>query len=71
VDANDKYIDSYLEVIEHILKYKLNRLNAVVIESINGEAAPRSPYLAALRMRFEVTLDPNSVTVYRQWTSSA
>lgn len=71
VDANDKYINSYLEVIEHILKYKLNRSNAVVIESINGEAAPRSPYLAALRMRFEVTLDPNSVTVYRQWTSSA
>jgi ATP-dependent Lhr-like helicase len=71
VDFNDEHIFKYLKVIEQILKYKVNSSSGVVIESINGEAAPRSPYLAALKARFEVALDPNSVTVYGQWTSSA
>lgn len=71
VAPNDTHIKYYLEVIGHILKYKANSSSGVRIESINGESASASPYVADLKGRFEVALEPNSLTVYRPWTSSA
>ena len=70
-DVDEKYLEQYLIVYDHLLKFKMNGSGAITIETINDAPAPLSPYLTALRRRFEVSVDPNSVTVYRPWISSA
>jgi ATP-dependent Lhr-like helicase len=71
VEHDDEYILEYLNLFDHILKYRMNGRSGILIESINDQTAPGSPYLAAMRRRFEVSVDPHTVTVYRPWTSSA
>ena len=71
VAPDDEYILNYMDVFDHILKYRMNGRSGILIESINDQPAPMSPYLAAMRRRFEVSVDPHTVTVYRPWTSSA
>jgi ATP-dependent helicase Lhr and Lhr-like helicase len=71
VEPSDAYILNYLEVFDHILKYRMNGKSGILIESINDQPAPGSPYLAAMRRRFEVSVEPNTATVYHPWTSSA
>jgi ATP-dependent Lhr-like helicase len=69
VASDDSNIFNYLKLIEHILNHWLNGTGGVVIESINSTAAPQSPYLDPIKKRFEVAMTPNTVTVYRRWTS--
>jgi ATP-dependent Lhr-like helicase len=71
VGADDENISHYLKLIDHVLNNGLNGTRGVVIDTINAAAAPRSPYLGPLKKRFEVAMAPNTVTVYRRWTSSA
>jgi ATP-dependent Lhr-like helicase len=71
VENSSPHLNRYLNVVDHILKYRTNESAGVVVETINHLPAPRSPYLAALKARFEVMVGPNRVTVYQPWTSSA
>jgi ATP-dependent Lhr-like helicase len=71
VENSSPHLNRYLNVVDHILKYRTNGSAGVVVETINHLPAPRSPYLAALKARFEVMVGPNRVTVYQPWTSSA
>jgi ATP-dependent Lhr-like helicase len=69
VEPFDKNISNYLNLFDHILKYRMNGSSGILIETINDQPAPESPYLDVFRGRFEVNVDPNTVTVYRPWTS--
>jgi hypothetical protein len=41
-------------------------MRRIVVETINEEAASRSPYLAALRRNFDVSKGHRKVTLYRK-----
>jgi ATP-dependent Lhr-like helicase len=55
----------YFGVLRHLLTRDFDPLPRVVIETINGEPAPASSYLPALRRLFEVVRDRNQVSLFR------
>jgi ATP-dependent Lhr-like helicase len=59
-------IDEYLGVLHHLLNRKFLPMRRIVIETINEEAASRSPYLDALRRGFDVSAGHRKVTLYRK-----
>jgi ATP-dependent Lhr-like helicase len=66
VSPEDFHLDKYLEVFRHLLNRKFRPVRRIVVETINDEAASRSPYLEALRRGFEVSAGHRNVTLYRK-----
>ena len=56
----------YLGFIDHLCYRSFQPRKQFRIDEINGEPAPRSPYLAALETRFNLVRDYQSVTVQRE-----
>jgi ATP-dependent Lhr-like helicase len=65
VPHDDPDLQSYLGPLHHLLTRSFRPLRRITIETINGAAAYRSPYVDALRVSFEVVIDPKQVTLYR------
>jgi ATP-dependent Lhr-like helicase len=61
---DDPDLPSCFEFLDVMMTRKFQPLRSIVIESINGEPAGRSPYLVALRTRFEVSAAFRKVTLY-------
>jgi ATP-dependent Lhr-like helicase len=63
---NDPRLPDYLTVLRHFLTRQFNPVRRVIIETINDEPAPQSPYLAVLKQSFDVVVDINQVSLYRR-----
>jgi ATP-dependent Lhr-like helicase len=61
-------LGEYLSVLKSLLTRAFNPLRSVTIESINGERAARSAYLATLAEHFEVSRDTSSVKLRRRFS---
>lgn len=66
VAPDDRDIDRILDVLHHFLNRAFNPRRRLQIDTINGEAAADSPYLAPLRSSFDVTVDFNRISLYRR-----
>ncbi|MFH1568698.1 MAG: hypothetical protein ABIL09_11935, partial [Gemmatimonadota bacterium] len=57
LEPGDPDLVASLGVLRHLQTRPLEPVRQLVVETINGEPAARSPYLDALRTAFEVRLD--------------
>ncbi len=62
---DDPRLWEYFDVLRHLLTRDFDPERRVVIETINGEPAPDSPYLAALKRSFEAVADRTQVSLFR------
>jgi len=60
----DPDLDSCLDLLHVMMTRKFNPLRRIVVESINNKPAGQSPYIAALRSRFEVSEGHREITIY-------
>lgn len=67
VPPDDDGLPEYLGVFRHLLGRAYAPLRRVVIERINGEPAPASPYLAALKKAFDAVVDIKRVSLFRRF----
>ncbi len=65
VPADDPDLPEYLGVLRHLLTRDFDRVPRLVIETVNGEPAPASPYLAVIKRLFETVVDRNQVSLFR------
>ena len=66
VPPEDPDLPKYMISLRHLLMRKLQPLRRISIETINGEKAPQSAYIPALRTSFDVTVDYRNATLYRK-----
>ncbi|UCE20559.1 MAG: DEAD/DEAH box helicase [Gemmatimonadota bacterium] len=66
IPPEDPQLQEYLCPLHHLLTRRFQPLRRITIETINDEAAPRSPYLDAIRTAFDTMVDFKSVTLYRR-----
>jgi ATP-dependent Lhr-like helicase len=64
--ADDERLPEYLEFLRHLLRREYAPLRRVIIETINGEPAPASSYLPALKQLFDVVVDIKRVSLFRR-----
>jgi ATP-dependent helicase Lhr and Lhr-like helicase len=63
---DDPDFPEYLGALRHLLTRKFQPLRRIAVETINGEDAPQSPYVAPLRACFEVLVDYKYVNLSRK-----
>ncbi len=63
---DDPRLPECLEVFHHLLTREYAPLRRIVIETINGEPAPASPFLPAFRELFDVAVDVKRVSLFRR-----
>ncbi|MDY0041303.1 MAG: helicase-related protein, partial [Desulforhabdus sp.] len=68
VPADDRHLQSYLELLHHLLNRKFQRMRSIVVEQINGTDAAQSPYVHAFRAAFHVNLDFKNLVLYRRYS---
>jgi ATP-dependent Lhr-like helicase len=66
VSPDDPSLPHYLVSLQHLLTRKFQPMKRIVIETINGEEAPQSPYVPVFRTSFDVSVDPHEVALYRK-----
>jgi len=66
VPPDNADLPRYFVSLRHLLTRKFQPVKRIAIKTINGEEAPQSPYLPALRTSFDVTVDYREVTLYRK-----
>ncbi|MFH1488247.1 MAG: DEAD/DEAH box helicase [Pseudomonadota bacterium] len=66
VPPEDQDIHRYLGPLRHLLTRAFQPLRRIVVETINQEKAPKSPYVDVLRTAFEVSVDYRQVILYRK-----
>lgn len=66
VPPNDPNLPLYLLAHQHLMHRKTAPAVSIELQTINGEAAAASPYLAAFRSRFDVYSDHRAVTIRRR-----
>jgi len=66
VPADEPRLTEYLGFLRHLLTRQFQPLHRVTIETINGEPATESPYLAALKTGFDAMVQTASVVLYRK-----
>ena len=66
VPPGDPGLPEFLEVFHHLLTREFSPLRRIVMETINGEPAPESPYLPAFRGLFDVIVDVKRVSLFRR-----
>lgn len=62
----DPKLHEYFVVLRHLLNRKFQPKRRITVETINGDSAPKSPYVNALRIQFDVLVDFKMVTLYRK-----
>jgi ATP-dependent Lhr-like helicase len=67
VPPDDPQMQAYLGFLRVSMSRKFQPLRRIVIETINGEPAGRSPYVKALRAGFDVSVDYRKLTLYPRW----
>ncbi len=65
VPERDPHLQEYLGFLRNLLTRRFQPVRRVLIETINGEKAARSPYVDALRTSFDVSVDYKNVVLYR------
>jgi ATP-dependent Lhr-like helicase len=68
VPPEDPSIENYLGFLHHLLVRSFQPMRSILIETINGEPAAGSPYVAILRRSFDVLVDYRHVTLYRKYS---
>jgi ATP-dependent helicase Lhr and Lhr-like helicase len=63
---DDARLLEYLVIFQHLLGREYAPLRRVVIEMINGEPAPASPYLPAFQQVFDAVVDIKRVSLFRR-----
>lgn len=66
VSPGDPNLPRYLGPLRHLLNRPFQPVRRIAIETINGEPAPQSPYVPALRASFGVVVDYKSVNLSRK-----
>ena len=66
IPHGDPGLPNYFIFLHQLLTRKFQPLRRIVIEIINGEKATESPYIAALRTAFDVSVDPKEVVLFRK-----
>jgi ATP-dependent Lhr-like helicase len=66
IPHHDPGLLNYFISLHHLLTRKFQPMKRIVIETINGEKATESPYIAALRTAFDVSVDPKEVALFRK-----
>ena len=66
VPPDHERLTEYLGFLHHLLTRQFQPLRRVVIETINGEDAARSPYVDMLTVAFDVATDYKNVVLYRK-----
>ncbi len=65
VPPDDPRLPEYMGTLRHLLTRNFQPIRRIAIETINGERAPQSPYVPALRTSFEVLVDYKYVNLSR------
>jgi ATP-dependent Lhr-like helicase len=66
VPPDDPHLPEYLVSLRHLLTRQFQPVRRIAIETVNGEKAPQSPYIHALRTSFDVLTDYRYVNLYRK-----
>ena len=66
--VDDAAISACIAPLEHLLNRSTSRSDRIEIETINGQPAPKSEYLPALRGVFDVLIDHRLVTLRRRFS---
>ncbi len=66
VPPGDGRVPESLVIFRHLLGRDYAPLRRVVIETINGEPAPASPYLPAFKQLFDAVVDIKRVSLFRR-----
>ena len=53
-------------LFDHLLGRRIDPLQSITIETINGQDAPDSPFIEVLRDRYDTIIETRMVTVYRR-----
>jgi ATP-dependent Lhr-like helicase len=64
VPPDDPHLPEYLGFFRHLLCRQFRPVRRIAVEMINGEDAPQSPYVPALRNSFDVLLDYRQVNLF-------
>ncbi len=62
----EQHLMEYLGFLRHLIGRQFQPLHRVTIETINGEPATDSPYLAALKVGFDLMVQTGNVVLYRK-----
>ncbi len=65
-EPDDEFLVEYLAPLTHLLTRQFKPLKNISIEIINGEPAPKSPYIDAFETVFNVLKEYKAVVLYRQ-----
>jgi ATP-dependent Lhr-like helicase len=65
VPVDEPGLPEDLALLRHLLTRDFDRVARLVIETINGQPAPSSPYLAVIKRLFETVVDRNQVSLFR------
>jgi ATP-dependent Lhr-like helicase len=63
---DDPRLSEYLVILQHLLNREFSPQRRLIVESINEEPAPQSPYLPALQAGFDTVVDIKHVSLYRR-----
>ena len=66
VPENASHLQSYLGLLHHLLTRRFQPMRRIVIETINGEDASRSPFADALKISFDVSPDFRNLVLYQK-----
>jgi len=66
ISPEDSRLPEYIGVLHHLLTRPFQPVRRIAVETINGEPAPQSPYVPALRASFGVVVDYKSVNLSRK-----
>jgi len=66
VSPDNKLIQAYLCVFNHLLTRTFQPKRRITVETINGERAAKSPYCDILRTHFDTSVDHKCITLYRR-----
>jgi ATP-dependent Lhr-like helicase len=66
VPPDDPLLTEYVGFLRQLLSRQFQPLHRVVIDTINGESAVESPYLASLRVSFDVMEQNQNIIIYRR-----
>jgi ATP-dependent Lhr-like helicase len=66
IPHDDPDLPKFFISLHHLLTRKFQPVRRIAIETINGDRATESPYLAALRGSFDVSVDPKEVVLFRK-----
>ncbi len=65
VPPDDMHLPDYLAILRHLLVREFEGARRLVIETINDQPSPESPYLPVLKSLFDVAVDRDSVSLFR------